>query len=116
MLLRASSKAIVRGASLVHRASDDAGRRDLEALPAMVDRIDGWIADGTLNAGDPTAADFQIAPSARAALLLDDLRPFLEDRPIAAWARALVPHYAGHVNAVLPDEWLAPLRRVASRP
>ena len=108
--LRAASKAIVRGASQVHAASDEAGRRDLEALPAMLDRIDGWIADGTLSAEHPTAADFQIAPSARALLLLDDLRPLVEHRPLSAWARALVPHYAGHVRAVLPGEWLVPLR------
>ena len=48
--------------------------------------------------------------------LFDDLRPHLEDRPIAAWARTLVPHYAWHVGAVLPDDWLAPLRQVASLP
>jgi glutathione S-transferase len=110
-VLRAVSRGLVRTASLVHGASDDVGRRALAEMPAQLDRIDGWLADGVLDASAPTAADFQIAPSARAMLLMDDLAPLVRDRPLAGWALQLVPDYHGHVRAVLPEAWLAPLQR-----
>jgi glutathione S-transferase len=44
-------------------ATDDAVHADLRALPAMLDRIDAWIAAGMLGGTQPNAADFQIAPA-----------------------------------------------------
>ena len=58
----------------------------------------------------PNAADFQIATSIRVLLLFDDLRPLIDDRPAARYARSLVPDYVGHIPAVFPEEWLKPLR------
>ena len=83
-----------------------AGRRGLEALPAMLDRIEAWIADGTLSAREPTAADFQIAPSLRLMLTFEDLRPLIEDRPAGRLAMEVAPHFNGHAPPVFPPSWL----------
>jgi len=66
----------------------------LRELPAMLDRVDAWIADGTI--GDPeapNAADFQIAPSIRALAGVKDLLPLLAGRPCDAHARRLLPRF-----------------------
>ena len=46
--LRMSAPLIIRLATGVHRASDEAGREDLELLPERLDQIDAWIAEGVL--------------------------------------------------------------------
>jgi glutathione S-transferase len=109
LALRISAPLIMRLATGVHRASDAAGREDIALLSERLDRIDGWIEDGLLNGPELNAADFQIAPNITALMLADDLRPFIEQRPAAALARRVAPHYAGHIPAVLPREWLATL-------
>jgi glutathione S-transferase len=81
-------------------------RRALEALPAMLDRIDAWIADGTLGGEIPNAADFQIASSLGLALTLDDLRPAIASRPAGQLARRIVPDYPGHTPPIIPPSWL----------
>jgi glutathione S-transferase len=101
---------IIRLATGAHRASDSAGREDLELLPERLDQIDAWIADGLLGGAELNAADFQIAVNVSALMLSDDLRPFIEGRPAAALARRVAPDYAGHLDAALPHEWLASLR------
>ncbi len=98
-----------------HRCTDDAAREDLSLLPERLDQIDEWIQDGLLNSHELNAADFQIAPNIAAMLLFEDLAPHVEDRPAAALARRVAPHYPGHVPAILPPEWLAPLQ-AASNP
>jgi len=108
--LRLASPVIIRLAAGVHRASDAAGREDLELLPERLDRIDAWIAEGLLDGDELNAADFQIAANLSALMLSDDLRPFIEERPAAGLARRVAPDYVGHLDAVLPYEWLAPLR------
>jgi glutathione S-transferase len=81
----------------INASTEDAVRDDLTALPGHLDRIDGWIADGTL--GGETAADLQIAPSVRLLSICDDLRPLIEPRPAGALAQRLFPRYPGHVPA-----------------
>jgi len=107
--LRISAPLIMRLATGVHRASDPAGREDVALLPERLDRIDAWIEDGLLNGPELHAADFQIAPNVAALMLADDLRPFIEQRPAAAFAQRVAPHYPGHIASVLPREWLASL-------
>src|SRR3954468_15446887 len=46
-------------------ATDEAARANLAALPAHLDKIDAWIADGVLGGSPPNPADFQIATSLR---------------------------------------------------
>ena len=85
-------------------------RHDIAILPEMLQRIDDWIAEGVLGGEELNAADFQLAPSLRLAMSLDDLRPAIESRPAGELALRVVPDYPGRVPAVLPAAWLEPLR------
>lgn len=89
-----------------NEASDANARAALLALPDLLDRVDAYIADGTIGGPTPNAADFQIAASIGLALTLDDLKPLIEPRPCAALARRYVPNYPGHMPPVLPPAWL----------
>lgn len=101
---------IVALSSRFNEASDENVRRDLAGLPKLLDRIDAWIAEGVLNGEQLNAADFQIAPSLGLAMTMDDLRPFIEDRPCGALAKRVVPNYPGRTPPILPPAWLQPLR------
>jgi glutathione S-transferase len=90
----------------INHATDDAVQADLAALPAMLERIDGWLADGVLGRSPPTAADYQIATSIRLLLCFDDLQPILDGRPLTSYALELVPDFPGHVGPVVPSDWL----------
>jgi glutathione S-transferase len=63
------------------KATPEAVRADLEALPGHLDRIDGWIADGVLGGEHPNAADLQIAPTIRLLHTIGDVRPLIAGRP-----------------------------------
>jgi glutathione S-transferase len=101
---------IVALSARFNEASDENVRRGLAALPAMLGRIDEWIAAGTIGGGQPNVADLQIATSLRLAMTLDDLRPAIEPRPAGQLALRLIPDYPGHTPPVLPPAWLQPLR------
>jgi glutathione S-transferase len=96
-----------------HQASDENVRRDIELLPGLLSRIDNWIAEGVLGGEQPNAADFQIAPSLRLAMSLDDLRPAIEHRPAGELALRVVPDYPGRTPPALPPAWLEPLHAPA---
>lgn len=91
-------------------ADDDSVREAISDLPAMLQRIDDWIAEGVLGGEQPNAADFQIATCLRLAMSLDDLRPAIERRPAGELALRVVPDYPGRIPPVLPAAWLEPLR------
>lgn len=101
---------IVALSARFNEASDENVRRGLAALPSMLQRVDDWIAAGTIGGEQPNVGDFQIATSLRLAMTLDDLRPAIESRPAGQLALRLVPDYPGHTPAVLPAAWLQPLR------
>ncbi len=96
-------------------AGDENVRRDLAALPGLLDRVDGWIESGVLGGDQLGAADFQIATSVRLAMTLDDLRPLIEPRPAGELAMRVVPDYPGKAPALLPADWLEPLRVAPQR-
>ena len=100
---------IVALSARFNEASDENARADLTALPALLDKVDAWIAAGVLNGEQLNAADFQIAPSIGLAMTLDDLRPAIEGRPAGALAKRVVPNYPGHTPPILPPEWLVGL-------
>jgi glutathione S-transferase len=104
---------IVALSARFNEASDENARADVAKLPALLDRVDSWIAAGVLNGEQLNAADFQIAPSIGLAMTLDDLRPAIENRPAGALAKRVVPDYPGHTPPILPAEWLAPLHTPA---
>jgi len=101
---------IVALSARFNEADDAHVRPGLAALPAMLDKIDEWIAAGVLGGEELNAADFQIAPSIGLAMTLDDLRPAIENRPAGQLAKRVVPDYPGKTPPILPPAWLEPLR------
>ena len=63
----------------------------LADLPEMLDRIDGWIADGVLGGAQLNAADFMVAPSLALILYRLDMRPLLEGRPALELVDRILP-------------------------
>ena len=75
----------------IFAADPTAERELLTGLPAMLDRIDAWIADGVLNGPQLNAADFMTAPSLALMLYRPDVAPLFEGRPALALADRLLP-------------------------
>jgi len=78
-------------ARTVFAAGGDKEREQLAALPAMLDRLDAWVAEGILGGERLYAADLVIAPSLA---LLDyrlDLREELRARPAFALLERVLP-------------------------
>lgn len=92
--------------ALKNKAREDDVRADLTALPAQLDRIDGWIADGLLGGEQPNAANLQIGSTVRLLLTLGDLRPLIEQRPAAALARYFPPSVGEVPAGVLDAGWI----------
>jgi glutathione S-transferase len=111
-----TSAPIVALSARFNDATDENVRSAVAALPGMLQRIDDWISTGVLNGTDLNAADFQIAPSLRLAMTMDDLRPAIENRPAGELALRVVPEFPGRVPPVLPSAWLAPLRSATGSP
>jgi hypothetical protein len=69
-------------------------RKLLAELPATLDRIDGWIADGVLGQAQLNAADFMVAPSLALILYRPDVLPVFEGRPTLKLVNRLLPEPA----------------------
>jgi glutathione S-transferase len=110
-----ASPPIVWAACRYNKASDEAVRADLAALPKLLDQVDTWIREGVLGGDEPNAADYQIATGVRLLLTMDDLRPALEGRSAARLAERIVPSFPGRVSPVFPREWLEPLGAARAR-
>jgi glutathione S-transferase len=106
----ATSGPLIALSAHLNHATDHAARQDLERLPAMLDRVEAWLEEGVLGGLTPNAASFQVAPSIRILMALDDLRPAIEARPAGRFAAEVIPEPPGRVPAVLPPDWLEPLR------
>jgi glutathione S-transferase len=98
--------AVIRILARHHKARDEAVRQDLTALPELLDRIDGWIADGLLGGTEPSVADYQVATSLALLMSLDDLRPAIEARPAGRLALRIAPNYPGRMPPAFPQDWL----------
>jgi hypothetical protein len=99
--------AVIRILARHHKARDEAVRQDLAALPALLDRIDGWIEEGVLGGAEPNVADYQVATSLALLMSHDDLRPMIEARPAGRLARRLAPDYPGRMPPAFPPDWLS---------
>jgi glutathione S-transferase len=98
--VRMSGPLLARLGSRLNNTSDAVAGKDLQELPAQLDKIDGWIADGTIgDAEHPNAADLQIASTVRLMLTVADARPLIESRPCAALAMTLFPDADGELPA-----------------
>jgi glutathione S-transferase len=89
---------ILRG---VFATSSRAERDPIAELPAILDRIDAWIADGVLGGGQLNVADFMVAPSLALILYRPDARPMFEGRPALELVDRLLPE-----PVVGSEEWL----------
>ncbi len=96
---RLAAPRIARVARWRNRGGEAAAREDLAVLPAQLDRVDAWIAEGVMGGAEPNAADLQIAPSIGLLATMDDLEPLLDGRPCLALARRLFPSRPGHLPA-----------------
>ena len=96
---RLAAPPIARVARWRNGGGAEQARKDLAALPAQLDRVDAWIAEGTMGGAESNAADLQIAPSVRLLATMDDVRPLLEGRPCLDLAMRLFPSYDGHMPA-----------------
>jgi glutathione S-transferase len=109
-----TSGPVVWGARRLNDSYDPNVKDLLAALPASLDKIDAWIAEGVLNGDQLNAADYGIAASLRLLMSMEDLEPFIASRPAGELAQRVLPNPPGHVRPVFPPEWLAPLRAAAA--
>jgi glutathione S-transferase len=93
------------------RATRAGVQADLAALPALLDRADRLLADGTLPTAPPNAATLQVLASVRLLDSFSDLHPYVGERPSALAAQELFPDYPGPLPAFLPPAWLDPVAR-----
>ncbi len=100
-VLKAMAPVATRIERRLNGATDEAARGDLRAMPAHLDRVDGWIADGVLGGDEPNAADLQISPTLRLLHSIGDVRPFFEGRPAAALAHKWLSPLPGSTPAGL---------------
>lgn len=106
-VLRASMPVIARAEIKLNGATDEARADDLRALPGYLDRIDGWLADGTLGAEPtPNRADLQIAATLALLMTLEDLRAVIAPRPAGALADRLFQANGRLPAGSLPAELL----------
>lgn len=76
-------------------ATSPLARRDPAAeLPAILDRIDAWIAEGVLGGANLNAADFMVAPSLALILYRPDVVPMFEARSALELVDRLLPEPA----------------------
>ncbi len=100
-----TSGPVARYYAHVAGADEAAVRRDLEQLPALLDRADELLADGTLDADRPNAATLQMLASVRALDGFADLAERCTTGPSAAAARELFPAFSADLPPFIPDGW-----------
>jgi glutathione S-transferase len=108
-VLVATSPPLIRIAMRLNDSTDDVVREQIAAIPAALDKIDAWIAEGVVGGEPPNAADFQLATSVRLMMAFADIEPAIEGRPAAELARRIAPDPPGRIGPAFPPEWLAPL-------
>lgn len=102
---------LIAASARINGVSEERERADLAALPGLLERVDRYVEEGTIGGTEPNAADFQIAPSVRLLMCLDDLRPLIDGRPAAELALRVAPRFPGRVSSVLRDDERALLSR-----
>jgi glutathione S-transferase len=109
--MRPLAPLVARLMAIQNGAREAAVRADLAALPAQLQRIDGWIAEGLLGGELPNAADLQIGSSIRLLRTVADLRPTIDAYRAAELARYFPPTIGEVPAGTLPAAWIAPATR-----
>jgi glutathione S-transferase len=84
---------VIRHLANVSHADDARVREDIARLPALLNHVDRLIADGTIGAAEPNAADFQILASVRVLRAFADMGDRVRGRPCEGSARRLYPDW-----------------------
>ncbi len=99
-VVRLAAPGIARATASLNRTNPAKATARIRALPEQLDRIDAWIADGTIGDGaHPNAADLQILSTVRLLHSFADVRPLLDGRPCLAAAQALWQPVSGELPA-----------------
>jgi glutathione S-transferase len=106
-LMRPAMPLTARLMAMKNKATDEAARADIAALPGQLERIESWMEEGLMGGEQPNAADLQIGSTVRLLMTIGDVRPLIDGRPAARLTRYF-PRMVGAVpSGVLPAEWLA---------
>jgi glutathione S-transferase len=106
-LMRPALPATARLMAIRNRAKDENVRIDVAALPAQLQKIDAWIADGLLGASEqPNAADLQIGSTLRLLNSIADVRPLLDGHRAMELTRYFPPMVGEVPAGTLPAELL----------
>jgi glutathione S-transferase len=92
------------------RATEAGVRGDLAALPALLERVDRLLGDGTLTLDPPNAATLQILASVNLMGRFADLAELVASHACAEPARELFPHYRAELPRFVDPGWLEPVR------
>src|SRR4051794_866229 len=91
-----------------HRITAERLAGDLAGLPAKLDHLDELVAQGTVGGETVNAADLQIGSTLRALMVVGDVRPLIEGRPLEQIAVRWFDAYPGMIPAgAFPAGWLA---------
>jgi glutathione S-transferase len=105
-LMRPAMPLTARLMAIKNKATDEAARADVAALPEHLARVEGWMEEGLMGGEQPNAADLQIGSTIRLLTTIGDVRPMVDGRPVAQLTRYF-PRMVGAVpSGVLPAEWL----------
>jgi glutathione S-transferase len=115
-VLVGTSPPLIRMAINLNDSTDEVVREQIAAIPAALDKVDSWIAEGVIGGEPPNAADFQLATSVRLLMAFADIEPAIEGRPAGELARRIAPDPLGRIGPAFPREWLAPLEKESLRP
>lgn len=97
----------IRASWKYHSITAERTAADLEALPGMVERIEGFASEGLIGGEQPTAADFQIGATTRILLTIGDLRSVFEGTTVREVALRHFPDYPGNIpSGAFPDGWV----------
>ncbi len=91
------------------RATAAGVRADLAAMPAMLDRVDRLLEDGTLTPESPNAATLQILVTVRLLDGIADVRELVRAHACAAPAHELFPDYHPQLPPFLDSSWIQPV-------
>ena len=98
---------VARGSWKYHGITAQRLAEDLAALPAKLDRVDGYVAEGILAGAVPNAADLQIGATLSVLLTVGDVRPLIEGRAAEQVARKWFDDRPGIVPAgAFPAGWV----------
>jgi glutathione S-transferase len=84
---------VIRQLARKSRADEAGVREDIARLPQLLDHVDALIADGTIGAAEPNAADFQILASVSVLRAFADLGHEVRGRPCEAAAQRVYPDW-----------------------